>query len=227
MKKLCCNLKRVTFLFLLMLIVSMNFVSAITASIGNSKMILRVTQGDVIEKYILVKNVNDVPVEIEMTPEGDLVNYIKIEEEKFTLDPGAEKKAVFTINVKNSGRTESKIYVKFNPIDNLEKNGVGLSSTIIVIADKKPGFIDSFFNDEELDQADGLSNDTISKVQQKIISSKLMIVSAMMTTVIFIVLLILMIYSYKIRSKIKSKNKLKKSKKQWINQLFLFLFFYS
>ena len=46
---------------ILILISSISLVHAITGSIGNARMVLRVNVGDTIEKYILVKNVNDIP----------------------------------------------------------------------------------------------------------------------------------------------------------------------
>lgn len=134
----------------LILIVLMNIVSvsAITGSIGNARMILRAEQGDEIEKYVLVKNVNDVAVNIKVTAGGDLADYIDIKDKEFTLQPGDELKAQFTIKVAKAGTTESRINVQFTPVEE-SKNGVGLSSTVIVIAEENSLFGDLFGNDEE------------------------------------------------------------------------------
>jgi len=107
-------------------------VSALTARIGNSRMILRGELNEVFEKSILVQNVNDVLVTIELTPNGDLADSVKLEEESFILNPGEEKKAYFTIKAEKGGTTETKISVRFVPE---EGNSVGLSSTIIIITD--------------------------------------------------------------------------------------------
>jgi len=116
---------------LLIVIILMTNILALTASIGNARMVLRVETGDEIEKYILVKNVNDVRVDIELSASGDLEDYVEIIDDKFSLEPGEEKKAYFTIDVVKPGSTETRINVKFIP----EKgNGVGFSSTVIVIA---------------------------------------------------------------------------------------------
>jgi len=57
-------------LFLVLLLSFVSSVYAITGSIGNARMILRVDQGDRIERSILVKNVNDVSLNIELSAGG-------------------------------------------------------------------------------------------------------------------------------------------------------------
>ena len=110
-------------------------VSAITASIGNSRMVLRVSPGEEIRKYILVKNVNDVSINVEMSPSGDLAEEVEIEEANFSLNAGEEKRAYFTIKTNEEGTTETKINIKFSEVsEGRGKSGVGLSSTIIMIA---------------------------------------------------------------------------------------------
>ena len=122
----------ITSIFIIILMLSfVSSVYAITGSIGNARMILRPEIGDSIEKSILVKNVNDIAVDIELSITGDLVEDIKIKDNKFRLNAGDEKKAFFTIDIRNYGTTETKINVKFIPIDG--GNSVGLSSTIIII----------------------------------------------------------------------------------------------
>jgi len=127
------------FSVLMLLIITISSVSfalaasdIITGSIGNSRMILRLNTGDQIEKSVRVINVNDVSVEINISVTGDLQQDITLKDESFILGPGEEKKAYFTIDVKESGTTETSINVQFSPVDG--KNGVGLSSTVIVIA---------------------------------------------------------------------------------------------
>lgn len=107
-------------------------VMAITASIGNARMILRANVGDTIEKSILVKNVNNETINIEVFASGDLEKNIKILDNNFTIDAGQEKNARFTIKVSKTGTTESQVNVKF--FSPTEKKGVGLTSTVIVIA---------------------------------------------------------------------------------------------
>ena len=103
----------------------------VTGSIGNSRMILRLETGESIKRNILVRNVNDASVTINITTSGELADYIKLDEDSLILSPGEEKKVDFTLTAAKEGTTESKINILFIPETG---NGVGLSSTIIVIA---------------------------------------------------------------------------------------------
>lgn len=105
-------------------------VSAITGSIGNARMVLRLEKGETIEKYILVKNINDVPVTVSLNVVGDLADDVELRDESFVLNAGAEKKAYFTLKATSDETTETKINIKFVPEDG---STVGLSSTIIVL----------------------------------------------------------------------------------------------
>ena len=196
------SLIRSIFIIILML----SFVSsvyAITGSIGNARMILRPEIGDSIEKSILVKNVNDIAVDIELSTTGDLVEDIKIKDNKFRLNAGDEKKAFFTIDVRNSGTTETKINVKFIPIDG--GNSVGLSSTIIIISEgeKNGGNIFDIFKDDEEtiegNQVNGEVSVGKNKVSTDIEKSDnmnkgigLMAIGETFTIILFIALLILL-----------------------------------
>ncbi len=158
--------KIVAFLFLI--IVSLSFVSSLTGSMGNARMILRMEQGEEIEKYILVKNVNNISIEIELSPNGDLADYIKISEDNFELAPNTEKKAYFTIKAKKEGTTESKIDVKFSPVGG--GNGVGLSSTIIVIASEGDSWWNSDDDDNDVDNNSSDSPNSVNVISGKAIS---------------------------------------------------------
>jgi len=119
-------------LCLLMVFSLVSSVFAITGAIGNGRMILRAETGDTIERYVLVKNTNDVVLNIEVSASGDLEDDVEVIDESFTLEPNTDKKAYFKIDVKEEGTTETKINIMFAPEDG--GNGVGLSSTIIIIA---------------------------------------------------------------------------------------------
>ncbi len=165
-------------------------VLAITASIGNARMILNATTGDTIEKYILVKNVNNVAINIEVNASGDLEKYITVKDTKFTLAPGEEKQAYFTIRAAKEGTTESNINVKFTPLDG--KNGVGLSSTVIVVARGKESssWLDWLTGDNNSTAATGNAGS-----EEK---SSPIVIGLIVTSIIFIILLILlMVYAKK------------------------------
>jgi len=121
----------VMILSLFMMTLLLANVLAITGSIGNARMILKLQTGEEIEKYILVKNVNEVPVDINISVTGDLAKYVNVKDKEFTLKAGEEKKAYFTIKATKPGTTETQVNVAFTPEDG---RGVGLSSTVIVVA---------------------------------------------------------------------------------------------
>ena len=125
--------KRLVFtLFILSIVLnSIYFASALTATVGNARMVLRMEVGETLERSILVRNVNDVPVTIELSVSGALADGIDLNEDSFDLAPGEEKKAYFTVSPEEDATTNSKINIKFIPE---EGNAVGFSSAIIVIA---------------------------------------------------------------------------------------------
>ncbi|HLD98312.1 MAG TPA: hypothetical protein VI815_03220 [Candidatus Nanoarchaeia archaeon] len=119
-----------TLLILSVLLISVS-VSALTAKIGNGRMILNTEVGEKIEKSIRVINDNDVSVNITLFPSGDLMNNTDIIDDSFILQPGEEKNARFTVYSNSIGRYETKVNVQFNPTYENE-NGAGLSSQIIL-----------------------------------------------------------------------------------------------
>lgn len=172
-------------LFLILIIGFIGYVSALTGSIGNARMIIRGNVGDSIDKYVLVKNVNNESVDIEIEKEGDLAEYVTLKENKFRLGPGEDKKAEFTIKIAKEGTTETRLNIKFAPIDG--KNGVGLSSTIIVVAEAGDGSVD--FEDEETsddETSDDVGSETdstspIDSITQKFFGENSQISSNMMS----------------------------------------------
>ncbi len=142
-------------LVFLAVIVFLSIVNATTATIGNSRVILRLDFDQSIEKYILVKNVNDFPVNIEMSSSGDLADYVLIKEPNFSLPSKEEKRAIFEIKAAKAGTTETKINVKFIPE---KENAVGLSATIIVITNESDGNNDNNQNDNSNNQNNNTNN---------------------------------------------------------------------
>ncbi|MBI2631457.1 hypothetical protein HYW75_00450 [Candidatus Pacearchaeota archaeon] len=118
-------------LSLVLAILMLSLISGLTATLGNSRMVLRMNSGDSLEKYLLIKNANSVPVKIEITTSGDLAKWVNINDNIFSLSPDEEKKAFFTIKATKSGTTETKLNVRFIPE---EGSAVGLSATVVVIA---------------------------------------------------------------------------------------------
>lgn len=123
----------VTLLVLIMTVCIMSSALALTANIGNARMILRVNVGDTVSKTVLVRNVNNASVNISAFASGDLANYTVIKNPTFTLASNEEKNIEFTIKVTKNGTTTTKINVGFAPTEG-KGGGVGLSSEVIIIA---------------------------------------------------------------------------------------------
>ena len=149
------------------LLVNSTMISAITGSMGNARMVLY-PQVDgskevKIEKTILVKNVNDVPINITLVIDSETEKFIQLADKSFIMEPNTEKKARFTVKVKNEGSYEGKINVFFKPVEGKDA-GVVLSSTVIVIAKKNQATQDTTddTSSDTSDETDGTDNSGIT-----------------------------------------------------------------
>ena len=192
--------KIITLILLLLLTVSS--VSALTASMVPARMVVREKPDVEVEKFILVKNVNNVSVTIEMFVAGDLENNVKIRENNFTLSPGEDKKAYFTIKADEEGTYTTKINFKFIP----EKgNTVGLASTITFVAGSGEGSDSNEENEEDVTtNINEETNKLASKIRQSNIVSplNLLLVSTIALAVILIVLFAYSLTKHKKRAKL-------------------------
>src|SRR3989338_9445702 len=154
-------------LFILLIIAS--FASAITGAMGNAKMVLYPEVNGFtytkIEKSILTKNVNDVPINISLQVDNETAKFIELIDETFILEPHTEKKAEFIVKVKDEGTYKGKIAVFFSPVDGDKKAGVALSSEIVVIAKKDQGSSgtnEDNIRDEEEQNTDTTTGDIVA-----------------------------------------------------------------
>lgn len=194
-------------IMLLGLIITASIATAITATLGNSRMILRAEKGDTVENFLRVINTNDVPVTIELTASGDSEKDFKLKDEGFSLAPGEEKKAYFTIRAREEGTFTTKINVLFKPE---EGNGVGLLANVILIVGNSDSDTDldeedsdttltgDVVQDEENLNSSGFSfgqkNTNNSKTSFSLSPSTILIGS---TTLLIIILIILFIFLLK------------------------------
>ena len=195
MKNGTCNLslnKRLIFILfsivLIILFISTIF-AALTASIGNARMILRANVGETIQKTILVKNINSETINIEIGASGDLEKDIKILDSNFTLAPGEEKNARFTIKITKNGAFENKLNVKF--FSTTEQKGVVLSSNIVVMVNGDSVDI----NDTDTDVNDTDTDNVVPSNNSK--SNPLMLLLTVTGIVLLIFFILLIIYSVK------------------------------
>ncbi len=105
--------------------------SAITASIGNSRFIINSEVGEIVEKYVLVGNVNDFPVNINVSVSGDLANNLILSKNQFSLMAHEERRVYFNISADESGTTETKIKFTYSAEG---EASISLVATAIVIA---------------------------------------------------------------------------------------------
>lgn len=124
-------------------------------------MILRYNVGDTISRSVQVNNVNNVSVNITAFVNGDLENSTTILNPKFTLAPGESRDVNFTMKVTQNGTTTTKINVAFSPVLGYG-GGVGLSSTVIVIAQGDSITTPSDGSDNNGQSSPGIDSSTMS-----------------------------------------------------------------
>lgn len=109
-------------------------VYGIVGRIGSPIMILRpeVQAGETktIEKSILVRNVNDIAVNITLTPDSGLEDIVEILDNEFILQPEEFKDAEFIITLNDQYTHNGRIIVSFTPP---EGPGIKLSSKITIL----------------------------------------------------------------------------------------------
>lgn len=139
-------------LILLILLALAPVVYGIRAEIGNARTIINTDwEGEkTIERAILVRNVNDVPVDIDLRASEEIEDIIELIDKEFRLEPGEEKKARFDIVLKKPGEWAGKIFVRFTPELG---NSIVLSSALILGAGANEGVDipdDAIDDDEDL-----------------------------------------------------------------------------
>lgn len=133
--------KLLTLTVMLMIFLNLFLVSAITGRIGNAQTTLspnnypelgNVQETVIIERSILVRNTNDVIVNITLEPENSISGLLEIKDSNFLLNPGENKSAEFLVKVEKPGFYQGNINVFFTPENG---TGVAIPSKLTVIAD--------------------------------------------------------------------------------------------
>jgi len=165
-------------------------------------MILRLEVGETAERYLLIENVNDVPVTVTLTTSGDLAENLKLDKETVELQPGEDEKVYFTIKANEEGTTETKVNVAFNSEEG--GTGVGLTATVIVVASGES--ISDEDEDPELDDSEFNFNPSGSPLQNPPASTNKLKFSSLtfftISTIVLIAIFIgLIVYAKKIKTK--------------------------
>jgi hypothetical protein len=197
--------KGIVLIFVLLIALSnCVFLSAITGSMGNARMVLYPEvngwTNTVIDKTILVKNVNDMPINITLVADDDAKDFLEVIDKTFILEAGEEKKAQFQVKVKKEGTYEGRINVFFKDADPGSKEaGVVLSLTITIIAKKDVIYDEGadegdIVNDNSEDIDDSSDSGETDKVNEKrnlFNGNSFLFWNALILAVILIVLLYL------------------------------------
>ncbi len=118
--------------------------NAITGSIGNAKAIVTVdlSKSNILERTVLVKNVNDFAISVKLEPADDLELITDIIDKEFELGPGEEKKARFKVTIPEPKTYNGNIVVFFNPPEG-KGAGVVLQSNLIIKAVNDPSGLEA------------------------------------------------------------------------------------
>ena|SRR3989338_191195 len=160
------------------------FASAITGSIGNAKAIVTVdlSKSNILERTVLVKNVNDFAINIKLEPAEDIEFITEIIEKEFVLGPNEEKKAAYKVTIPKEGIYNGNIVVFFSPPEG-GGAGVVLQSNLII---KAVGESSGIIEDEEDVEAE---EENINGITKSIVSEKSSQLSNLdLSLVLFVVL---------------------------------------
>lgn len=122
-------------LVFIFLVLALPLVNGITGSIGNAKAIVNIElkKSNVLERTVLIKNVNNISVNIKLEAADDLEGITEIIDNNFILKENEEKNAKFKVTVPKEGTYNGNIIVFFKPIDG-KGAGVVLQSNLIIKA---------------------------------------------------------------------------------------------
>lgn len=135
------------FIFLLVLLPG---VLGITGEIGNARAVItREWNGiETIERSILVKNSNDVKINIKLESSAEINDIVELIDKEFELQPGGERKARYNLKIKEEGRWDGDIFVYFIPESG---SRVVLSSSIFLKVGNPPPESEEI-NEEEISE---------------------------------------------------------------------------
>lgn len=187
------NMKTVYILLIsvLLALFFLSFASALTAKIGNGRMVLYSSEGETLDKSIRVINDNDFSIKIQMNATGSLEEYITLDEPEFTLEAGDEKNATFTLTTPKTGVYNSTIIVKFIPVDTtIKQNPIALSSTIILISQKTGNYTGDVDNTDTGDDSGSDSGSDNTKPGWKTILFSVLGICAVVFVIVLVFLMI-------------------------------------
>ena len=124
-------MKNKIFAVIFVMLLSINYAHALSASIQPPRMVLRIEAPGTASGYIDTFNPNNVTMNVTVTPQGGIEFLTVLNETRFVLEPNETKKVNFDVNIISPGTYNGEFVFAFIPP---EGQGIGLASQIIVVA---------------------------------------------------------------------------------------------
>jgi|SRR3989344_1193429 len=124
-------MKNKIFAVIFVMLLSINYAHALSASIQPPRMVLRIEAPGTASASIDIFNPNNVTMNVTVTPQGGIEFLTVLNETRFVLEPNETEKVNFDINIQSPGTYNGEIIFAFVPP---EGQGIGLASQIIVVA---------------------------------------------------------------------------------------------
>src|SRR3989344_1069681 len=119
------------FAVIFVMLFSISYVHALSASIQPPRMVLRIEAPGTASGSIDIFNPNNVTMNVTVVPQGGIEFLTVLNQTKFVLEPNETKKVNFDINIESPGTYSGEFIFAFVPP---EGQGIGLASQIIVVA---------------------------------------------------------------------------------------------
>jgi len=155
---------------LLIVISAIPLSSALTATVGEPKVILRpvIEEGEtvVIDRILHVINQNNYSVNVEIIEGIDSPEILNLDTRYLTLNPDETGEAHFSLEIQYGGRYNRKLTASFSPVNlSIDQNSLGMVSNLFIYAEG-PEAPDGYFDieDEPVDDTiDEPFDDTIEQ----------------------------------------------------------------
>ena len=124
-------MKNRMFVVIFLMLLSINYVYAFSASIQPPRMVLRLNSPGNASGFIDVMNPNNVSINVQAKPGGDIELITTLSETNMTLEPNQTKRIDFNIDITEPRTYNGEIVFAFKPPVG---QAIGLASQIVVVA---------------------------------------------------------------------------------------------